>query len=494
MQVSKFSSWDEVEMEEKEIKVKSKLKKRSKKTIWIVAGVVVVVFVVIMLVLSNQAKQKNATSYQTETISKGELVAIVGATGTVRANQSATLVWQTSGRIEKVDYQVGDSVAAGETMANLAMASLPQSVILAASDLVTAQQNLTDLKSSTLSLANAELALANAQQAYNSALSNYWNRDKTQGSADLITVTQAKLQIMDNNIVDLQKVYDDMGELKDTDTDKAQALQNLTQAKIDRDKAKKLLDYYKANLSELDTQLVKSKLDIAKSNLDQAQSDYDRVKTGTNPDEIAAAEAKVVALQATVDMGKLTAPFAGTVTESNSMVGDLVTAGTTSFRIDDMTRLLVDVEVPEVDINSIKVGQTATLSFDAISNQEYAAKVVEVARVGQETTGVVNFKVTLQILNPDDQVLPGMTAAVNITVTQLKDVLIVPNRAVRSVNNQQVIYLQKNGIVVSVPITLGASSDTTSEIASGEVKEGDQVILNPPTSIINLMQQSSSSN
>ena len=150
----------------------------------------------------------------------------------------------------------------------------------------------------------------------------------------------------------------------------------------------------------------------------------------------------------------------------------------------------MDVQVPEGDINSIKVGQSAVLTFDAIANQEYSGKVVSVARVGDDANGVVNFKVTLQLLNPDDQVLPGMTAAVNITVTQLDDVLSVPNRAVRTVNGSTVIYLLKNGQVVSVPVELGAASDTNTQILSGDVQAGDTLILNPPSSLINLMQSS----
>jgi HlyD family secretion protein len=57
----------------------------------------------------------------------------------------------------------------------------------------------------------------------------------------------------------------------------------------------------------------------------------------------------------------------------------------------------------------------------------------------------------------------------------------VPNRAVRSVNGDRVVYVLKNGLPVKVPISLGQSSDTMSVVASGELKEGDLVILNPPS-------------
>jgi HlyD family secretion protein len=486
---------DEVKMEENQLNIKKKSlfkKKFSKKTLWIIIGAVVIILIVVVASSMNKAKQASAQVYQTEPIVKGDLVAIVGATGTVRANQSAILSWQTTGRIEKINYQVGDSVSSGDVLSSLASTSLPQTVILAASDLVTAQQSLDDLKNSRSSLSTAELNLANAQSAYNTALGNYWQRNQTQGSANQITVYEAKLQIQDNHIDDLKNLYDNMTELPDNDTKKAQTLQNLTQAHIDRDSIKKLLDYYRALPSSLDVQTLESKLDVAKANLDTAQKAYNDVKTGVNANDLAAAQAKVDAAKATVAMGTLTAPFSGQITESDSMVGDFVIIGTTSFRMDDLSKLIVDVEIPEVDINSIKVGQPVTLTFDAITGQEYSGKVVEVTRVGDSINNVVNFKVSVQILNPDDKVLPGMTTAVNITVTQLKDVLIVPNRSVRTVNNELTIYLLRNGVAVKVPIVLGASSDTSSEIASGDVKEGDQVILNPPSSLVNLMQSQGS--
>jgi HlyD family secretion protein len=74
-----------------------------------------------------------------------------------------------------------------------------------------------------------------------------------------------------------------------------------------------------------------------------------------------------------------------------------------------------------------------------------------------------------------------MTAAVNIVVEEMQDVVLVPNRAVRLVDGQRVIYLLINGEAVKKEIRLGSSSDAMSVLAVGDVKEGDTVILNPPT-------------
>jgi HlyD family secretion protein len=189
----------------------------------------------------------------------------------------------------------------------------------------------------------------------------------------------------------------------------------------------------------------------------------------------------VDAAQATVNMARITAPFDGTVTEADSLPGDQVAAGATAFRLDNLDSLLVDVQVSEVDINSVKVGQPVMLTFDAILGTEYHGEVVEVAQAGAATQGVVNFTVTVEITDADENVKPGMTAAVNIVVQEVKDAILIPNRAVRIVDGQRVVYLLINGQPVKKELRLGVSSDTASVVAVGDVKPGDVVILNPPT-------------
>jgi HlyD family secretion protein len=164
-----------------------------------------------------------------------------------------------------------------------------------------------------------------------------------------------------------------------------------------------------------------------------------------------------------------------------SKPGDQVNPGTLAFRIDDLSRLLVDLEVSEIDINQIEVGQQVLMSFDAILAQEYTGDVLEVALVGSEQQGVVNFNVTVELQDPDDNVRPGMTSAVNIVVSQLEEALLVPNRAVRVLEGQRVVYtLSSGGELDPIPVTLGASSDTHSEILDSDLQEGDAVVLNPP--------------
>ena len=95
----------------------------------------------------------------------------------------------------------------------------------------------------------------------------------------------------------------------------------------------------------------------------------------------------------------------------------------------------------------------------------------------------MNFPVTVELKDADAAIKPGMTAAVNIVVEQIDNALQVPNRAVRVVNGQRVVYILENDQPTAVAIQLGASSDLYSEVTDGDIKEGDLVILNPPSYI-----------
>ncbi|HEX2981043.1 MAG TPA: efflux RND transporter periplasmic adaptor subunit, partial [Anaerolineaceae bacterium] len=217
-----------------------------------------------------------------------------------------------------------------------------------------------------------------------------------------------------------------------------------------------------------------------------AKQNWEKVKDGPDADDVQVAQVKLDIAQATLDLARLTAPFAGTITHVSSQIGDLVTAGTPAFQIDDISSLLIDVDVSEVDINQIQVGQNVDLTFDAIVGQDYSGTVTKVASSGSSVNGTVNFTITVEILDPSTEIKPGMTAAVNVIVNQLDDVLLVPSRAVRTMNGQRIVYVLNNNLPIPQKVTLGASANSYSQITEGDLKEGDLVILNPPANMLTM--------
>ena len=461
---------------------------KSKVITWSVIGVVVLGIAALIVVNNINARKAAAATMQTQVLEKGDLTAIVGATGTVRANQSATLVWQTNGRIESINAVIGDKVKTDEELASLAQSSLSQSIILAQSDLVTAQRNLDDLINSDTARAQAQLNLANAQQDYDKVRWNAVYADKPrETSQNTLDSASAAVVIAQDRADRAQKEYDKYLESPDSDLQKANALSNLAAAKKALAEAKLSLNFYTDTPDTKEVSISSGEIALAKAKLDDAQREWDRLKDGPDPADIEAAKARVAAIEATINMAKISSPFAGILTDASGMVGDIVSPSSFAFRVDDLSQMFVDVEIPEVDINRVKVGQDVSLTFDAINAAEYQGRVAEVARIGANSAGAVNFKVTIEVLNPDEQVMPGMTAAVNIVVSDLKDVLTVPNRAVRLVDGKRVVYILKNDIAVMVDIEIGSSSDTLSEIISGDLKAGDVLILNPSADFTSMM-------
>ncbi len=433
------------------------------------------------------AQTAASQNYQTAVVERGSLTAIVGATGTVRANQSAILAWQTTGQVESIAARLDEKVDQGQVLMSLAKGSLPQNVILAEADLVTAQRTLENLKESDVAATQAELALMDTKTALEDAQKNRTSKQYGRASSDTIEAARASYYLAEDKVKKAQDYYDLFSSKPENDLGRANALTLLVGAKRDRDHALANLNWLVGLPDSEEVAKADAQVKLAEAQVADAQRAYDRYKDGVDPDEIRAAEARVAALQATIDLVHLKAPFAGTITDLNSMVGDEISLGTLAVRIDDLSHLLVDVQIPEIDINSIQVGQEARLTFDGIPDQEYSGKVTQVGRVGASVAGAVNFDVTIELTDADAAVRPGMTAAVNVVIKQLENVLTVPNRAVRLLNGERVVYKLVNGAPQAISITLGATADTNSEIASGDIKEGDAVILNPPSTFLNSM-------
>ena len=401
--------------------------------IWLGVGLAIVV--IIALIVGGRGRANPNAAFQTSPLVRGDLTATVGATGTVRAAQSATLTWQTSGIVERVNAEVGDAVRKDAVLSSLAMDSVPQAVIQAQANLVAAQRALEDAMSMTGS-AEAVIALKEAQDAY-------------------------------------KKAYDYRLSLNGDQWIKEVRIKYVAGQEVPE------IRWYKGSVDPQTIQKADNSLALKKAELDDAQRLYDRLKDGPNPDDVAAAQANVDAAQALLDAARILAPIDGTVTQANPLVGDHAASGALAFRVDDLSHLLVDVEVSEIDINSVQAGQRVLLALDAIPSRTYHGRVEQVAQAGDTSSGAVVFTVTVRMTDADGAVKPGMTSAVNIIVNQVEGQLLVPNRAVRLVDGERVVYVLKEGRPQLVKISLGASSDTMSVIADGELQEGDLIILNP---------------
>jgi HlyD family secretion protein len=449
---------------------------------WIIAGVSVVVVIALVLVVMSVRGQTSSTTtaYQTTTVQMGTLTSTVEGSGTVASSQSANLSWSSSGQVGTVMAKIGAQVKAGDVLATLVRDSLTQSTLQ--SNLVSAQENLDQL-TSPAAIASAQAAVAADEQTLNNAQSSVANL--TYHNPGAIANAQAALTLAQSNLEVAQNAYDQLG-LPSSDPAKARAYQALYAAQQKYNSALYTYNSLSGKASQTSIDAANAALALAKANLAQDQNYLAALTGGTVPADatgsallkLEQAQLAVQTAQGNLDATKLTAPFDGTITQANATPGVVVSTGTQVFRIDNLSSLEVAVQVTEIDINGIQTGQPATITFNAIPNKTYTGKVLQSALAGTVGNNSTTFSVIVQITNADALIKPGMAANVTITTNEVANALLIPSTSIfTDSSGQQYVYLIQNGTPTAVNVSVGAVSDTTTQITGSTLQEGDTIIL-----------------
>ncbi|MDO8465267.1 MAG: efflux RND transporter periplasmic adaptor subunit [Gallionella sp.] len=235
-----------------------------------------------------------------------------------------------------------------------------------------------------------------------------------------------------------------------------------------------------------------------------------------------AAEAQLQLARATVEKDQanlaysvIRSPVSGVVVDRTVDVGQTVAASLqtpTLFKIaQDLSKMQIDANFAEADIGNIRVGQTVRFTVDAFSGRNFKGEVKLVRLNPTTLQNVVTYDVVINVDNPEQTLLPGMTAYVSITVAERKDVLIVPNAALRfkptGVDSQKAtgnpqrggsqpgnasnggasktkrdgfsgkIYVLKNGVLTPATVSLGITDGRNTEILDGGLNAGEQLIV-----------------
>jgi HlyD family secretion protein/macrolide-specific efflux system membrane fusion protein len=188
---------------------------------------------------------------------------------------------------------------------------------------------------------------------------------------------------------------------------------------------------------------------------------------------------------------RVLAPFDGTVVARAIEPGEAVTPGVESsfdgkslLTIADLSRLLVKVDLNQVDVARLAVGQKATLALDALPDRRYTATIVRVAPASVRRPGkdVDVFPVEALVENADRRIKPGMSAEVRIHVEKKRDLLALPIEAVRSASGKsfvtRVTLGEKGADRAEVEVKLGLRNDREVEVVAG-VSVGDRILIDP---------------
>jgi RND family efflux transporter MFP subunit len=253
--------------------------------------------------------------------------------------------------------------------------------------------------------------------------------------------------------------------------------------------ARSQLQQAQANLAKLQNQVTPDDITAARSTVDQAKNNLDKLMAGSDAttldiaqNGVDQADIAVKQAQQALRQAEIVAPFDGIVTVINLTPGQNASSGgtTAEMQVADLAHLETVVNMAEVDLPKITVGQPVQLTLDALPNLTLNGTVSQISPAGTITQGVVNYPVTISIDNPPDSVKSGMTASLNVITQQKDNVLMVPNRAIRTLGRQKVATVLFEGQQIQVPVTTGMNNDTMTEVTSG-LKEGDVVLISGTT-------------
>lgn len=168
---------------------------------------------------------------------------------------------------------------------------------------------------------------------------------------------------------------------------------------------------------------------------------------------------------------RVRAPISGTILSKNVEVGTIIASavsnvggGTTLASIADMDTVNVETNVDEVDIGKVKVGLRANIKADAYPDDVFPGEVIRIAPLGKTQQNVTTFSVIIQVANPGEKLKAGMSASVDIEVFNRRDVVLVPNAALKDPRSEQ-------GRAIMAAANLTIPRDTTRKIAQEQKSE-----------------------
>jgi HlyD family secretion protein len=213
-----------------------------------------------------------------------------------------------------------------------------------------------------------------------------------------------------------------------------------------------------------------------KDSLDKAQESLDSAKN------------KLETTQDTYDNYTITAPISGKVIKKSIKTGDKITKSTSGSTvlavIYDMSNYTFEMSVDELDVKSVKVGQSVTVTADAVSGKTFSGTVTNVSLQSATADGVTNYPVTVTLNDGLDELLPGMNVDGVITLEEAKDVISIPVDALMRGNTVYVkdaSVKESNGPVPagfrSVEVTTGLISEDYVEIKTGLTEEEEVYVV-----------------
>lgn len=424
--------------------------------------------------VAKKAIEEAANEPVTSEIKKMDLQQSVAVTGTLKANNKATVTSTIGGtgvtgiKVSKINFEEGDYVNAGD---------------------VVVEFDGDDY--------NRKIAELNAQHNIENRQSEIDIADLQQKIKDAQTQLAKKQKYLDDNKYIYEDIKDAFQQYEKYRTDDAKKRWD-EQSAIAAGRAEPVtIEIYEKTQDEIET--LNLQIQTYQNQIELAQLKQNYAQTYTQVD------AKDDVYES-MEKTHVSAPISGYIITMNVDVGNNYTQGNTVFTIADTSGFVVDATVNEYDIANIAQGLPANIKFEATGDEEFGGEVtfVSIASEGsisgqnpqaaQGTSGVANYKIKIKLNDKDDRLRVGMTAKASVILDSVANVLSVPYDCIQQDDKGKdfVAVVNKDGTKKNVYVTTGLESDYYVEIKGEGLKEGmtvEAIVKDAPsTNIMDYME------
>jgi HlyD family secretion protein len=411
---------------------------------WVVPAAILAVILAALAIWRVTSKPA-VPAWSTARVERGTVAKTISATGKLQATTTVQVGTQVSGTISEIYADFNSRVKKGQVIARLDPSQLQAQLTQAQANLAGAQAGVQTAQAAQLSTdAGVAAAQANVERTDSVLADATRTLERTR---DLVTAGVAPRQQLDT----------------------AQATVN--QAAAQRQQA------------------------VAQLNQARAQAQSSRSQANAARAQAAQAAASVQLASVNMDKTIIHAPIDGVIVSRNVDVGQTVAASLqapTLFLIaNDLTSMQVLADIDEADVGQLEPGARVTFTVDAYPQDTFEGRIAQVRLAPQNVQNVVTYTAVIDVANPDLKLKPGMTANVTATVAERKDVLTVPNAALRfrpegeapaQPNTRrrsapQVWRVGDEKKLDPVQIRPGMSDGVKTEVVSGDLHEGDMIAV-----------------
>jgi len=389
---------------------------------------------------------KGEAGQQLAEVVRGDLMVSVSGSGNIEVSNEAKLAFGTGGKIEKIYVDEGDYVTEGDALAKLDTDDLELAVTQAKIALTQAQ----------LAVSSANVALRAAKHSLDEAEGIYTWPDIKEAEAN-VKDAKAYVEYVSTNL----EAATTQAEQNRWTLALIHAQTRLTAAEAVLDAKIHHYDTEEVVIKKMEVEVAEQTLVLRQQSLEQAQNSLEQA-------------------QKNLDEATITAPFDGIVASVYVDEGDVIPSPTmapkTIIHLVDMTSMELEVEVDEIDMPGVKLGQRAIIDVDALPGVLFEGKVTAIYPVPLEQGGVIVYQVKIELTVPDGSgIMIGMSTDADIIISEQGNVLLVPDRAVKEDSEgNPMVEVVINGEYEERSVVVGISDGFDTEIIDG-LKEGEIV-------------------